>query len=132
MEQFLSWYNLIFYLPLAIGVLFALGAGMDFGHADIHGDVSWSKFVEMLKYKAEWNGKKLLKIGRYDPSSKKCSNCGNVYSNLKLEERTWECESCGKAHDRDINAAINVLKFGMEQAEFKCLENENSIGSPCL
>ena len=59
-------------------------------------------------------------------------SCENVYSNLKLEERTWECESCGKAHDRDINAAINVLKFGMEQAEFKCLENENSIGSPCL
>jgi putative transposase len=96
------------------------------------GDVSWSKFVTMLKYKAEWNGKSLIQMGRYDPSSKKCSSCGNIYHDLKLEERVWICDKCGKEHDRDVNAAINILQFGMEQAEFKCLENVSSIGSPCL
>jgi putative transposase len=96
------------------------------------GDVSWSKFVTMLKYKAEWNGKRLIQIGRYDPSSKKCSSCGNIYYDLKLEERTWICKSCGKEHDRDVNAAVNILQFGMEQTEFKCLENTSSTGSPCL
>jgi putative transposase len=96
------------------------------------GDVSWSKFVTMLKYKAEWNGKNLIQIGRYDPSSKKCSSCGNVYYDLKLEERTWICKSCLKEHDRDVNAAVNILQFGMEQTELKCPENASSIGSPCL
>jgi len=93
------------------------------------GDVSWSKFVQMLEYKAAWNGKRLIKIGRYEPSSKKCSECGEIYSDLKLEERIWECKSCGKEHDRDVNAAKNVLKFGMEQTELKSLENVSSIGN---
>jgi putative transposase len=93
------------------------------------GDVSWSKFVQMLEYKAAWNGKRLIKIGRYEPSSKKCSECGNINSELKLEDREWKCKSCGKEHDRDVNAAKNVLKFGMEQTELKCLESANSIGS---
>jgi putative transposase len=91
------------------------------------GDVSWSKFVEMLKYKAAWNGKKLIQIGRYKPSSKKCSGCGEIYHDLKLEDRTWICDKCGKEHDRDINAAVNILKFGMEQAELKCSENVSSM-----
>jgi putative transposase len=93
------------------------------------GDVSWSKFVQMLEYKAAWNGKRLIKIGRYEPSSKKCSECGNINSELKLEDREWKCKSCGKEHDRDVNAAKNVLKFGMEQTELKCLESANSIES---
>lgn len=93
------------------------------------GDVSWSKFVNMLEYKAVWNGKRLIKIGRYEPSSKKCSECGEINNDLKLEDRIWKCKSCGNEHDRDINAAKNVLKFGMEQTEFKRLENESSIGN---
>jgi putative transposase len=96
------------------------------------GDVSWSKFVTMLKYKALWNGRRFLQIGRYDPSSKKCSECGEIYSELKLEDRIWVCDKCGKEHDRDENAAINILKFGMEQAELKSSENVNSKRSPCL
>ena len=96
------------------------------------GDVSWSSFTTMLKYKAAWNGKQLIQIGRYDPSSKKCSDCGEIYHNLKLEERNWICDKCGKEHDRDINAAINILKFGMEQTELKRLDAERPIGSPCL
>ena len=96
------------------------------------GDVSWSKFVTMLKYKALWNGKRVLQIGRYDPSSKKCSECGNINSELKLEERIWTCKKCGREHDRDINAAINILQFGMEQAELKSSKNVNSKRIPCL
>ena len=96
------------------------------------GDVSWSKFVNMLSYKAAWNGKQLIKIGRYDPSSKMCSDCGDIYHNLKLEERIWTCDKCGSEHDRDINAAVNILKFGMEQTEFKCSESASSMRSPCL
>ncbi|MCK9567760.1 transposase [Candidatus Pacearchaeota archaeon] len=94
------------------------------------GDVSWSKFVTMLKYKAEWNGKRLVQIGRYDPSSKKCSGCGNIYYDLKLEERTWICDKCGKEHDRDVNAAVNILQFGMEQAELKCLDARRAERKP--
>jgi putative transposase len=95
------------------------------------GDVSWSKFITMLKYKAEWRGKRLLQIGRYDPSSKRCSECRKINSELRLEDRTWVC-SCGKEHDRDINAAINILQFGMEQAELKSSENVSSMRSPCI
>ena len=85
------------------------------------GDVSWSKFIAMLKYKALWTGKRMAHIGRYEPSSKRCSSCGNIYHELKLEERFWTCDRCGKQHDRDVNAALNVLQFGMEQTEFKSL-----------
>ncbi len=99
------------------------------------GDVSWSKFVTMLKYKAEWNGKTLIRIGRYDPSSKKCSGCGSIYHDLKLEERIWICDKCGKEHDRDVNAAVNILQFGMEQTELKCLDarraDRKPTGSSC-
>jgi putative transposase len=93
------------------------------------GDVSWSTFVVMLEYKALWNGKRLIKIGRYEPSSKKCSECGELNKELKLEDREWKCKSCGKEHDRDINAAVNILKFGMEQTEFKRSENVSSMRS---
>ena len=94
------------------------------------GDVSWSKFVSFLKYKAEWRGKRIIQIGRYEPSSKKCSVCGKINEELKLSDREWQC-SCGALHDRDVNAAKNILTFGRERAEFKSLEIA-SIGSACL
>jgi putative transposase len=52
-------------------------------------------------------------IGRYEPSSKSCSNCGYVNKDLKLSDREWICPQCGEYHDRDINAAINIKKFGL-------------------
>jgi len=76
-------------------------------------DVSWSKFIEMLKYKSEWYGKNLVQIGRFEPSSKMCSCCGTINKNLKLSDRNWTCMSCFATHDRDINAAINIKKFGL-------------------
>ena len=76
-------------------------------------DAAWSEFVSMLEYKAEWNGNNLIFIGRFDPSSKMCSNCGKTKNDLTLDVRSWKCEVCGIVHDRDINAAINIKNFAL-------------------
>ena len=77
-------------------------------------DASWSNFVSMLSYKAEWNGKKVMKVDRYFPSSQTCNVCGYVNKQIKdLSVREWECPECHTHHDRDINAAINILHFGL-------------------
>lgn len=75
-------------------------------------DASWGKFIELLTYKAEWNDKQILHIDRFYPSSKTCSNCGYVNQDMNLTIRQWECGGCGETHDRDLNAAINILKEG--------------------
>jgi len=76
-------------------------------------DVSWSKFVELLKYKCEWYGRKLVQIDKFFPSSKMCSDCGNIKSDLKLENRIYNCSSCGTTIDRDYNASLNILREGL-------------------
>ncbi len=78
-------------------------------------DAGWGMFVEMLEYKAEWQGKSVIRIGRFDPSSKTCSDCGWIYKELSLNEREWACRSCGAIHDRDINAAKNIKAFALEK-----------------
>ena len=75
-------------------------------------DASWSKFVEFLTYKAEWNDKKIVKIDRFFPSSKTCNCCGYINQNLKLDMREWTCPSCKVKLDRDLNASINILNEG--------------------
>jgi len=74
-------------------------------------DASWGNFVRILTYKAEWNDKEIIRIGRFFPSSKLCS-CGWINQNLKLSDRIWTCSYCGTTHDRDILAANNILKEG--------------------
>lgn len=76
-------------------------------------DVSWSTFVSMLEYKADWYGKNILRIGQFAPSSKTCS-CGVINKDLKLSDRTWTCKSCGVTHDRDILAANNIKSFALK------------------
>lgn len=76
-------------------------------------DVSWYEFSRMLEYKADWNGKNIIYIGRFEPSSKICSNCGNHFKELKLSDRVWICQKCGNEHDRDENAAKNIKTFGL-------------------
>lgn len=76
-------------------------------------DVSWSKFVNMLKYKTEWNNRELVQINRFYPSSKSCSKCNYINEGLTLKDREWTCPSCNTHHDRDINAAKNILKQGI-------------------
>lgn len=73
-------------------------------------DASWSKFVELLKYKCERAGKNILFIGRFEPSSKMCL-CGKINKTLTLKDRVWTCQSCGLSHDRDILAANNIKAF---------------------
>ena len=75
--------------------------------------VAWNEFIRQLKYKSERYGKNVVLIGRYEPSSKSCSNCGYINKELKLSDREWICPQCGEHHDRDINAAINIKNFGL-------------------
>lgn len=76
-------------------------------------DVSWSKFMEMLKYKSEWNDRQFAQIDKFYPSSKSCSECHYINNGLTLKDREWTCPSCGTNHDRDVNAAKNILKQGI-------------------
>jgi putative transposase len=79
-------------------------------------DASFSMFFSMLKYKCEWYGKELVKIDRFAPSSKTCSNCGSVKTELKLSERVYKCK-CGFEMDRDLNASKNINAMGVDIAK---------------
>ena len=78
------------------------------------GDASWSEFVRMLEYKADWYEKQVSKISRWFPSSQICSSCGFKSSKKALHIREWACEKCGAHHDRDLNASINILNEGLK------------------
>ena len=82
-------------------------------HAKSISDAGWSDFVRQLEYKARWYGRTLVGIDRWYPSSKRCSECGFVVSKLPLSVREWSCPECGVIHDRDINAARNILAVGL-------------------
>lgn len=91
-------------------------AGMQKYHslAQSISDVSWRTFFTMLDYKCRRYGKTLLRIGRFDPSSKICHCCGYINQDLKLSDREWICPDCTTHHDRDINAAISIKKFALQ------------------
>ncbi len=76
-------------------------------------DASWSEFVRQLEYKSLWYGRELVGIDRWYPSSKRCSDCGYTVAKMPLNVREWTCPECGTIHDRDINAARNVLAAGL-------------------
>ena len=77
-------------------------------------DASWRKFINMLAYKANWYGKQLIQINRYYPSSKTCCKCHYKIEEMPLYIRDWQCPQCETQHDRDTNAAINIMIEGVK------------------
>jgi len=108
-NDYIAQYGLIFIEDLNI-------RGMVKNHclAKSISDASWSRFFDLLNYKAEEAGRKVVKIPRFEPSSKKCSECGAINQELKLSDRQWVCKSCGVLHDRDFNAAKNISRARAE------------------
>jgi len=79
-------------------------------------DCGWGEFRQMIEYKCERYGRHLIVIDRWYPSSKTCSACGHLLAEMSLRTRTWQCPSCGTRHDRDVNAAKNILAAGLAVA----------------
>jgi putative transposase len=75
-------------------------------------DASWSELRRQLEYKADWYGRTVVAVDRFYPSSKTCSACGRINSGMPLNVRSWTC-LCGSTHDRDVNAARNILAAGL-------------------
>ena len=76
-------------------------------------DISIGTFNAYMNYKAEWYGKNIIRIGRFEPSSKMCS-CGHIYKELTLKDRVWTCPCCGSVNQRDLLAANNIKKFAFK------------------
>lgn len=79
-------------------------------------DTGWSTVVRYIEYKAEWAGRTVVKIDRWFPSTKRCSECGDVGETKLLSVRHWQCKECGCVHDRDVNAAKNIRTAGLAGA----------------
>jgi putative transposase len=76
-------------------------------------DAAWAQFRSMLEYKADWYGREVIAVDRFFPSSKLCSVCGTLQPEMPLNVRNWTCDNCGTCHDRDVNAAHNLLAAGL-------------------
>ncbi|MCY0936362.1 RNA-guided endonuclease InsQ/TnpB family protein [Streptomyces sp. H34-S4] len=76
-------------------------------------DASWAELRSMLEYKCAWYGRTLITVDRWFPSTELCSHCGSLAASMPLHVRTWTCEHCGATHDRDENAAVNLLAAGL-------------------
>ena len=97
-------------------------------------DVSFCELKRILEYKASWNDKQVVFIDRFYPSSKLCSDCGYKNDMLQLSDREWVCPECGVVHDRDINAAVNILNegkriIGLSSPEFKRVGEQALVSS---
>ena len=93
-------------------------------------NASWRAFIEMLRYKAEWYGRELVEVDQYYPSTQLCSRCGEKTGPKDLSVREWTCPNCLSLHDRDTNAAKNILAQGLigaNRPEFKSVESTKPI-----
>ena len=85
--------------------------------------VAWSRFNEMINYKAKWHNREVITVNRFYPSSKTCSSCGHIYKELKLSERQWTCSICNAHHDRDENACLNLYHYQQNNTKAKTIKN---------
>jgi len=97
-------------------------------------DLGYSEFVRQLSYKSLWNNRLLIEADKWFASSKTCSFCGFVKKDLLLQEREWDCPNCGRHHNRDHNAGMNLKNFGLKQLgvgnpDFKPVESKTSTES---
>jgi putative transposase len=88
-------------------------------------DASWYELTRQLEYKAQWNGRDLIKTDRWFPSSKTCNVCNFINQNLQLKDREWTCPQCGTVLDRDLNASKNILKQGLRTISGCGAQSEN-------
>lgn len=94
-------------------------------------DVGWYQITSMLEYKANWYGRSFVQIDKFYPSSKRCHVCGHISSKMPLSVRIWDCPSCGNQHDRDVNAAKNILKAGkaiLSGADLLRIHEKSTVG----
>ena len=91
-------------------------------------DAGWYEFGRQLAYKSEWNGKWYWKIDRFEPSSKTCCECDWVDKDQTLSDRVFRCECCENVKDRDLNAAINIRRFGIRDLAIPLDEREFTLG----
>ena len=80
-------------------------------------DASMSEMIRQLEYKCAWYGRSFVRVSRWFPSSKLCSECGCIYGGLTLAQREWTCPECGARHNRDLNAAVNIACEGKKTLE---------------
>ena len=92
-------------------------------------DVSFGMFKDLLTYKSDWNNKTLIKVNQYYPSSKLCHNCGYKKTSLTLSDRVWTCPVCNTTHNRDLNAAINILNEGLKTISLSSGINDYTDGA---
>ena len=88
------------------------------------GDVGFAEFKRQLLYKASWYGARVILADRWEPSSKRCSGCGWIDVDLTLSDRIYHCEQCGLVRDRDLNAAINLMKLAGSSSD-----SQNACGA---
>lgn len=102
--------------------------------AEVINECNWGEFVNMLQYKCNWNAKQLIKVDRFYPSSQLCSKCGCKNKKVKnLAIRQWTCECCDSKHDRDVNAAINILRYNSARnVEYSRRGVNQPDGTTCL
>ena len=96
--------------------------------ARVIADAGWGEFLRQLQYKADWYGATVWPAHRWYPSTKTCSTCGAVNPALTLNDRAWKCRKCGARHDRDRNAARNLLNAML--ATTSCVEAPSPGSSP--
>jgi len=94
--------------------------------AGVISDCAWGEFFRQLEYKCKWRGIRLVRIGRFDPSSRLCP-CGFRNDRLTLSDRTWTCPKCRRVHDRDVLASNNIKMFGL--AKLASLEEKTAAGT---